>query len=162
MHVDQRSYQNIPIFYALAFTKPISRLAPPSVLQSLGLGESRITLASNPTPDALFDGALSRSFTAKQWWLSPFGKITYFGESLFKARLDFPDTLPSGDYTAEVYLFDRGKLLGFQTIPLTTYQTGFDARVADAARNHGLVYGLGAILMALFGGWLAHRLFSKP
>jgi uncharacterized protein (TIGR02186 family) len=162
MHVDQRSYQNIPIFYALASTKPISRLAPPSVLQSLGLGESRITQAGNPTPDELFDRALAHTFTAKQWWLSPFGKITYFGESLFKARLDLPDTLPSGDYTAEVYLFDRGQLLGFQTIPLTTYKTGFDASVADAARNHGLVYGLAAILMALFGGWLAHRLFSKP
>jgi uncharacterized protein (TIGR02186 family) len=161
MHVDQRNYQNIPIFYALASTKPISRLAPPLVLQSLGLGESRITLASNPVPDELFDRALAHSFSAKQWWLAPFGSITYFGESLFKARLDLPDTLPSGDYTAEVYLFDRGKLLGFQTIPLTTYKTGFDASVANASHNHGLVYGLSAILMALFGGWLAHRLFSR-
>ena len=162
MHVDQRRYKNLPVFYALASTKPLSRIAPPAVLQALGLGESRITLASNPSVDEIFDRALAHSFSAKRWWQSSFGTISYFGESLFKARLNLPDSLPSGDYTVEVYLFDRGKLLGFQTIPLTTYKTGFDATVANAASTHGLIYGIAAILMALFGGWLAHRLFSKP
>lgn len=150
----------LPIFYAIASTKPLSRLAPPSVLQSLGLGSSRITRAANATQDDVFDKALEHSFVAKRWWQLPFGSITYFG-SLFKARVDLPDTLPSGDYTAEVYLFDRGKLLGFQTIPLTSYQTGFDARVVQLARNKGALYGLLAIAMALFGGWLAHRLFNR-
>ena len=88
-------------------------------------------------------------------------RITYFGESLFKARLDLPDTLPRGDYTAEIYLFDRGHLLGFQTIPLVVYHTGIDARIFDEATHHGPIYGLVAVLMALFGGWLAHRLFHR-
>jgi uncharacterized protein (TIGR02186 family) len=161
MQVDKRKYDGLPIFYALAYTKPLSRLAPPTVLQSLGLGESRITRASNAMPDDVFDKALEHSFAQKHWWQMPFGTITYFGESLFKARIDLPDTLPSGDYTAEVYLFDRGKLLGFQTIPLTSFQTGFDARVVRVARDRGLLYGLIAIVMALFGGWFAHRLFHK-
>ena len=161
MQVDKRKYNGLPIFYAIASTKPLSRLAPPSILQSLGLGESRITRASNATADDVFDKALAHSFAAKRWWQMPFGTITYFGESLFKARIDLPDTLPSGDYTAEVYLFDRGKLLGFQTIPLTSFQTGFDARVVQIARNRSLLYGLVAITMALFGGWLAHRLFHR-
>ena len=161
MQVDKRKYDNLPIFYALASTKPLSRLAPPSVLQSLGLGETRIIRASNSTSDDVFDKALEHTFTAKHWWQMPFATITYFGESLFKARIDLPDTLPSGDYTVEVYLFDRGKLLGFQTIPLTSFQTGFDARVVQVARNRGLLYGLVAIAMALFGGWLAHRLFHR-
>ncbi len=161
MHVDQRKYENLPMFYALASTKPLSRLAPPSVLQSLGLGENRITRSATDSPEDVFDKALASNLTHKRWWLNPFSPITYFGESLFKARLELPDTLPSGDYTVEVYLFDRGKLRGFQTIPLTSYKTGFDARVENAARNHALVYGIFAILMALTGGWLAHRLFQR-
>ncbi len=161
MHVDQRKYEDLPVFYAITATKPISSLAPPSVLQSLGLGENRIIHSANNVPDEVFDKALANSFTSKHWWLNPFGSITYFGESLFKARLDLPDTLPSGDYTAEVYLFDRGRLIGFQTIPLTSYKVGFDAQIVRAARNHGLTYGLAAILMALTGGWLAHRIFHR-
>lgn len=161
MHVDQRKYESLPSFYALAYTKPLARIAPPATLQSLGLGESRIIRAGNATPDEVFDKAVGNLYTKKRWWQSPFGKITYFGESLFKARLELPDTLPSGHYTAEVYLFNRGKLLGFQTIPLTTYKTGFDADVADMAQKNGLVYGVLAIFMALFGGWLGHRLFHR-
>lgn len=161
MHVDQRKYNALPVFYAIAATKPLSRLAPPNVLQSLGLGETRIIRASNATPDITFDKALARTLNRKRWWQVPFGDITYFGESLFKVRITLPDSLPSGNYTAEVYLFDRGKLAGFQIIPLTSYKVGFDARVTDAARHHGLLYGLGAIVMALFGGWLAHRLFHR-
>ena len=161
MHVDQRSYNHLPIFYALASTKPLSRIAPPAILQSLGLGERRIIEASNRTTDDRSDNALGDVMIKKRWWQLPFGKITYFGESLFKARIDLPDTLPSGDYTAEVYLFNRGKLIGFQTIPLKTYKIGFDANVAHMATHQGLIYGLSAILMALFGGWLGHRLFYR-
>lgn len=161
MHVDQRKYQKLPIFYALASTKPLNSLAPPAVLQSLGLGESRLIQASNETPDAVFDKELTTIFTHKRWWQAPFARITYFGESLFKARLDLPDTLPSGEYTAEVYLFNRGKLLAFQTIPLRSYKIGFDASIAETAQRNGLVYGILAVLMALSGGWLGHRLFHR-
>lgn len=161
MHVDQHKYWNLPLFYAIASTKPLNRIAPPATLQSLGLGEGRVIQAANNTRQEIFDKALAETLTDKRWWKMPFNRITYFGESLFKAKLDLPDTLPSGDYTVEVYLFNRGKLLGFQTIPLRSYKTGFDASVADAAEKNGLVYGLGAIIMALFGGWLAHRLFNR-
>ena len=162
MHVDQRKYFGVPIFYGIASTKPLNRLAPPALLQSLGLGENRIIRASNSVPDELFDHALAASFKRKGWWQSPFAKITYFGESLFKARIDLPDTLPSGEYTTEVYLFNRGKLVGFQMIPVTTSKTGFDATIATSAINHGALYGFVAILMALFGGWLGHRIFYRP
>ena len=117
--------------------------------------------ASNPKPDEKFDTAFAALMVRKRWWQPPSNRIRYFGESLFKLRVDLPDTLPSGDYTAEVYLFDRGKLIGVQTIPLRSYKVGFDARMATMAKESGLFYGLIAIGMALFGGWLAHRLFQR-
>lgn len=162
MHVDKRRYSHLPEVYALASTKPLGKLAPPSVLKSLGLGERRVVQAASQSQDDPFDKALIEALERKRWWQTPFGNITYFGESLFKARITLPDSLPSGHYSAEVYLFNRGKLLGFQTIPITSYKTGFDASVANAARHNGLLYGIGAILMALCGGWLAHRLFHRP
>ncbi len=161
MHVDQRKYNDLPLFYALASTEPLGKIASPAMLQSLGLGAERVTLTSNQTTDDVFDPALVRILGLKHWWQVPATKITYFGESLFKARIDLPDTLPRGNYTAEVYLFDRGQLLGFQTIPLLVYKTGMDARIFDLAQKNGALYGLMAVMMALMGGWLAHRLFHR-
>lgn len=161
MHMDQHKYAALPLFYALASTRPLEEVAPPTLLQTLGLGEDHVIRASNRTADAVFDQAIADTLISKRWWQAPAAKITYFGESLFKARLDLPDTLPRGNYTAEVYLFDRNRLLGFQTIPLIAYKTGMDARIYDAAHQNAVWYGMICVLMALFGGWLAHRLFHK-
>lgn len=161
MPIDERRYGNLPLFYALAYTKPLSRIAPPATLRALGLGEQRVIEVSNDKPDDKFDTALAQILGARDWWQMPFGKITYFGESLFKARLDLPDTLPSGDYTAEIYLFAKGRLIGFQTIPLKSYKVGFDAKIEDAAKHQSVLYGLMAVLMALCSGWLGHRIFHR-
>lgn len=161
MNVDQRKYHQLPLFYALTSTKPLNKIAGPEMLASLGIGESRILSASNSKPDEKFDLALSAMLKEKYWWQSPFGPIQYFGESLFKARIDLPDTLAAGDYTAEVYLFDRGQLLGFQTIPITAFKTGIDATIFDTAQKNGFLYGIFAVLMALTGGLIAHRFFHK-
>lgn len=162
MNVDQRKYFGLPIFYALASTRPINKLAPPKVLQALGLGERRVmATAASGAPEELFDASLGNVLIKKRWWQMPFSQVTYFGESLFKAKLDLPDTLPSGDYTVEISLFNRGKLIGIQTIPLKVFKTGLDARIAITAKENSLLYGLVAVLMALFGGWLGHRLFYR-
>jgi uncharacterized protein (TIGR02186 family) len=161
MFSDQRKYENLPLFYAVTSSKPLNRIAPPSTLQALGLGERRLIESGNAVADDMFDAALTQALNKKRWWQVPFAPITYFGESLFKARLELPDTLPSGHYTAEVYLFDRGQLLASQSIPVQSRKTGFDASIADAAKHRGLLYGLVAVVLALFGGWLGHRLFHR-
>ncbi len=161
MHVEQQKYHQIPLFYALTSTKPLKDIASLSTLAALGLGVEQITLASHAKPNELFDAALDTSLERKRWWQEPSGNINYFGESLFKAKLDMPDSLPGGNYTAEVYLFDGGALKAMQTIPITVYKTGLEADLVRSAEENGLAYGLIAILMALSGGWLAHRLFHR-
>lgn len=161
MHVDQRKYSDLPTYYAIASTKPLSTLASPATLKALGLGERRVIADSSRKADEAFDVALAKALEKIRWWVNSFAPITYFGESLFKTRLELPDTLPSGSYTAEIYLFNHGKLQAFETIPLMSYKVGFDAGITRLARKNGLTYGIVAILMALFGGWFAHRLFNR-
>jgi uncharacterized protein (TIGR02186 family) len=161
MHVDKHKYFGLPTFYALASTRPLSEIAPTSTLASLGLGEHAILARGNSHQRDDFNAALSSQYTRKGLWQEPFGEITYFGESLFKARLMLPDRLPRGAYSVEVYLFEGGKPIAFQSIPLNAYKTGMDARIYDIAQHYPWLYGIVAVLIALFGGWLAHRLFHR-
>ncbi len=161
MHVEQEKYFHLPLFYAIASTRPLELVAPASTLQALGLGSGEIINQSSSKSVAVFDDALTRHLSRYSLWQLPFAQITFFGETLFKAKITLPDRLPRGQFTAEAYLFDRGQLVSLQTIPLTTYKTGFDARVYDTAQKQPLLYGVGAILLALAGGWLAHRLFNR-
>ncbi len=161
MNVDQMRYNQLPMFYAIASTRPLKKIAPNYTLHQLGLGEQATVSQSNPQATAAFNTALRETQERKQRWQEPFGRITYFGESLFKARLHLPSTMPRGNYSVEVYLFDEGKPIAFQTIPLKAFKTGMDATIYDEAQRHPWLYGIAAILMALSGGWLAHRLFKK-
>lgn len=162
MNVERHKYLRLPLFYALASSRPLEDIAPPHLLRELELGVAQVTRASNATPSPVFDDALHELLAAHRTWQEPFGKITYFGESLFKAKLDIPDTLPRGAYTAEVYLFDKGKLTGFQTIPLHAYKVGIDAEIYDRAQHAPWRYGILCVALALAVGWLAHRLFHRP
>jgi uncharacterized protein (TIGR02186 family) len=161
MHVEQEKYPNLPMFYAYASTRPLETIAPAATLSSLQLGGGDVIDSSNGRSDPLFDEALTAQLARWRLWQLPFAPITYFGESLFKAKINLPDRLPRGKFTVEAYLFNHGQLLSFQTIPLNTYKTGFDARVYDSAQKQPWIYGILAILMALSGGWLAHRLFNR-
>lgn len=161
MNVDQMRYDDLPMFYAIASTRPLKKIAANYTLHQLGLGEQATVSHSNPQATPEFNKALRETLEAKLRWQEPFGRISYFGESLFKARLHLPSTMPRGDYSVEVYLFDEGKPVAFQTIPLKAFKTGMDATIYDEAQRHPWLYGIAAILMALFGGWLAHRLFRK-
>ena len=161
MQVEQEKYPHLPLFYAYASTRPLKLVAPAETLHALGLGEDAVIAQSNAHSQQLFDAALVDYFARYHLWQLPFSPISFFGESLFKAKINLPDRLPEGEFTVETYLFDHGQLVGFQTIPLRTYKTGFDAWVYGFAHHRPLLFGLSAILIALFGGWLAHRLFSR-
>lgn len=161
MHTDQEKYPNLPMFYGYASTRPLELVAPMATLKALGIGSEEVIGQSNVRSRTLFSEALTKHMERYRLWQLPFGDISFFGESLFKARINLPDRLPRGSFTVEVYLFDRGQLVGLQAIPLNTYKTGFDARVYDTAQKQPWVYGVLAILMALGGGWLAHRLFNR-
>lgn len=161
MHVDQHKYEHLPMFYAVAATRPLRDIAPRYLLQRLGLGERQAILGSNLEAKSNFDLALRAMLERKMRWQEPFDRITFFGESLFKARLNLPDNLPNGNYSVEVYLFDNGKPVAFQTIPMRVFKTGMDARIYDVAQHRSWLYGFAAIIMALSVGWLAHRLFHR-
>lgn len=161
MHVEQQKYADVPLFYAIASTRDLAHITTPATLAALGLGPQAVIRLKNPDSKDNFDNALMRLFQKRRTWQIPFSTITYFGESLFKAKLNLPDTLTPGDFTVEVFLFDRGNLVSAQMLPLSSFKTGFDATVFKAAQDHSILYGIGCILLALSGGWLAHQLFNR-
>jgi hypothetical protein len=94
----------------------------------------------------------------KRWVNTTAAEIQFFGTSLFRTTLRFPDNLPRGQYHVDVYLVHDGQVKAMQTIPIMAVKSGLDAWLFDAAQRHGWLYGLAAVLLALSGGFLAHRL----
>jgi uncharacterized protein (TIGR02186 family) len=77
------------------------------------------------------------------------------------AAIPLTADVPIGNFAIDVELFADGAMVAHTNSALEVTKAGFEQYVADAARDHGLLYGLAAMLMALTTGWLASIVFRK-
>ena len=161
MYVRKAKYDGLPQFLAVASTLPLSRLDP-GLLAMLEITPDTVVRnhATANHAEAFDEAVLRLKARDRLYTLTP-QPISFFGETLFKTRIHFPDTMPRGTYVAEVYLIDEGQLIGSQTLPLDAVKTGFEAWISDFAHQQPLTYGAMSIIIGLSFGWLAHRIFRK-
>lgn len=70
-------------------------------------------------------------------------------------------TVPVGTYQTEVYLIRDNRIVAAQSTPLFIDKQGIEQEVYDFSRAEPAVYGLVAVLLAVFAGWLAAVVFRR-
>ena len=80
---------------------------------------------------------------------------------LYRARITIPSQVPVGTYTAETFLVSDGKVIAAATKEIEIGKSGFERFVALAARRHGFLYGLAAVMLSLGLGWAAAMAFRR-
>ncbi|MBN8543216.1 MAG: TIGR02186 family protein [Alphaproteobacteria bacterium] len=159
MHVESRRYGPLPMYYAVGSTKPLDKLLSPAMQSYLGIGATNV-VAKDSSSNAVFDAGLIGELSRRGWYTNT-APIRYFGETLFRTTIPFPDSLAEGDYTVTSYLVRDGSIVSSQTIPLRAYKTGADAWLFRTAHHQPWLYGIACILLAIVAGWFANRLFAK-
>ena len=79
---------------------------------------------------------------------------------LYQARLDLPSNVTAGTYTAETFAISRGRVIASAIAEVEVEKVGFERFVETAALYWGWAYGLVAIMLSVFMGWLAGRVFA--
>ncbi len=69
--------------------------------------------------------------------------------------------MPTGTYTADVFLVRDGEVVAAQATPLVVSKIGLGADMADIAHRHSALYGIIAVLVAAMAGWLAGVIFRR-
>jgi len=87
--------------------------------------------------------------------------ITFLDEKLYKIKINFPKNIPSGVYSAEIYLINNDIISAYQTIPIYVKKIGLGSEIYDMAKNRPYIYGLLAIFIAIFSGILANFIFRR-
>lgn len=158
------AFQNVPAVYMMASSKPIEELLPESLRANyqMGIENIRLVAVAPEDPDlATFSDALIRTKQTTGLFSAQPARILFIGDRLFRVNLRVPSSVPTGTYLAEVYLVRDQKIVGAQTTPLVISKIGFGADIYDFAHRHAAAYGVIAVLVALFAGWLAHLAFRR-
>ena len=155
--------EGVNSFYSMAATNPFSDIRNDQLLSSLGIGVENISMNTSYKEKDIneFKQALIKNKEKSGLYVKKVGKVTFWGETLFRTILKFPKNIERGWYTAEVYLFSDGALTAVQSTPVLVRKTGFEALVYDFAYSHKLAYGCVCVALAVFAGWSANVLLRR-
>ena len=106
-----------------------------------------------------FREAVVRLKTAEGLYSVRPGTVTIVDDVLFETRIRLPANLVEGDYSARIFLLRDQQVLDVFEDTIAVRRAGLGRLIYTSAQEHGAIYGLLSILVALFAGWLASAFF---
>jgi uncharacterized protein (TIGR02186 family) len=167
-NVASRTFVDVPSYLLLAATRPLEQIANPDTLRKLQIGPDYMLLPQQIGPDIAdvvrndpFRVNFVRLKTEHDLYVQRPTGVTFLTPTLFRAEIPVPAEAPFGNYDADTKLFADGMLLARTSSAFEVVKVGFEQFVANSAREHGLLYGLTAGLMAIVTGWFASVVFRR-
>ena len=164
----QRTFVKAPSYLTVLANRTINDIADINTLRRTQTGLARTLLPqeiagdiADSTRDDPFRQAFLRLKLEQRLYREQQNGVTFLTPALFRAAIPIPDNAPTGAYEVDVKLFADGVLLARTQTALEVVKAGFEQFVANAARDHGLLYGLATAMMALLTGWFASVVFRK-
>ena len=167
------TFDDVPGFYAVSASGPLEELASDSLLDRHQIGFDHLRIKPEPgsrevvleDPERLdaYRQAAIRGLKRRGLFSEEVDSIRFMSDTLFRTRIAFPANVPVGNYRAEVYLIRDGQVVqgGAQSSPIFIDKVGLGRAVYNFAHSQPEVYGVVAVMLALFAGWIAAVVFRK-
>jgi uncharacterized protein (TIGR02186 family) len=168
VNADSREFVRVPSYLAVLSNRPVANIAPQDILRRLQVGLDDFLLPQRIGPDIAdtvrddpFRAAFVRLETRYGLYRESGTAVTFLTPTVFRAAIPVPANVATGNYAIDVKLFADGALIARTNSALEVIKAGFEQYVADAAHDHGLLYGLVTALMALITGWFGSVVFRR-
>ncbi len=165
VNADSTRFRSAPAFYAVASSRPLSRLIDErtAAIYELGIDNLQLSPAITGVPGETkrFEQGLIDLRQRTGLYVQQADAVEISEGVLYRARLTIPARVPVGRYTAETFLIQDGRVVAGAVRDIDIRKSGFERFVAAAARNWSVSYGLVAVALSLVMGWAAGALFRK-
>jgi uncharacterized protein (TIGR02186 family) len=168
VNADSRMFEEAPSYLAVLSNRPLDAIANSETLRRLQLGLDNIPLPQSASiniaaaaSDDPFRLAFIRLKSSRGLYREVSNGVTFLAPALFRASIPLPAEVQIGTYEVDVRLFASGAPLARAPAPFEVYKSGFEQIVTNAARDHGVLYGLTTAMMALATGWFASVVFRR-
>ncbi|ABI64826.1 MULTISPECIES: TIGR02186 family protein [Maricaulis] len=164
-----REFEDIPSYYAIATSLPLSDIATPEQLAGSGIGLTATlvgnagdaaTIGETGQPDPYL-AAIARSGLRANVYAEAQRGVEILDGGLFRATIALPPLTPVGNYVAEVYLFRDGRAIASRSTSLRVEKAGIERFVYETAHERPMLYGLFCVFIAMIAGYAANLAFSR-
>ncbi|MEQ9488073.1 MAG: TIGR02186 family protein [Alphaproteobacteria bacterium] len=165
MNSDGMIFNAVPAFYYVAATEGVEFNLPIHELRrhQIGVDNIRMTppIGRTDSEVAEFQESIVRLREAAGLYTGKPGLVEKRGQRLFRTKVLFPSNVPVGTYIIETLLVRNGTVESAQTTPLFVSKVGSGAEIFLLAQNHGAIFGILSILIAVLAGYGANWLFKR-
>ncbi|HKT13847.1 MAG TPA: TIGR02186 family protein [Allosphingosinicella sp.] len=165
MNVESARFRSAPAFYAVASSRPLAQLLDERTAAIYELGLQNLQLSpgggADPEEQQRFEAGLIDLRRRTQLYFEDSRGVTITDDVLYRAHIAIPARVPVGNYTAETFLIQNGRVIAGAPREIRIEKLGFERLVATAAQRWSLAYGLAAVMVSLLLGWLASALFRR-
>ncbi len=159
VNTDRIRFESVPGFYAVATNRRIADLADDrtTAIYEIGIRNLQLSPASGASDreTMAFENGLIAAKRKAQLFVEDAHAVVVTEGVLYRARISIPAIVPVGDYTAEIHLIRKGRVIASSSTPITIGKSGFERWIYVAAQQNGLAYGIAAVAAALLAGWIA-------
>ncbi len=168
INAESVKFEGVPNFYAVASSRPLDEITSPDILETQQIGPQNVATTTGADDRARpakeieqFRAALIRNKQRSGLYSVEPEHIGIVSDRLFRTQIRFPSNMATGNYTAVVYLFRKGEAVQAVSTPILVEKVGIGAEIYSFAHNQSALYGIAAIVIAVFAGWLGGVIFRK-
>lgn len=158
-------FATVPSFYRVLSGEPLETWLPAETRKRYEIGAEYLDIrpigAESAAEGKAFRQALLRNMRRTERFGEEESSVKIVGGKLFRADLYLPANVPTGYYNVEVLLIQDGKVRSIQATPLQVNKAGIEDQVYRMAYEYPALYGIAAIIIAVFAGLLANAAFRK-
>ena len=164
INAQSTAFRSAPSFFSVASSRPIAEIVDDrtAAIYELGLGFLQLspTGAIDSVEQLRFTKGLVDLRQREGLYREDGEGVTVSGGVLYQARIAVPSNVITGRYTAETFAITDGRVIASAIAEVQVEKQGFERFVAEKADQTSFLYGLFAVFLSLFMGWLAGRVFA--
>lgn len=164
VNAQSTAFRSAPSFFSVASSRPVAEIVDDrtTAIYELGLGFLQLspTGAIDPVEQTRFTKGLVDLRQREGLYRENGTGVTISGGVLYQARIPVPSNVVTGRYTAETFAITDGRVIASAIAEVQVEKQGFERFVAEQADQSSFLYGLFAVFLSLFMGWLAGRVFA--
>lgn len=164
MNTEQVVFDDFPSFYHVLASGKLSDITDEHTIANLNIlpeAQTRITAQPSTADAAWFGRELVRLMTEQGYFGVNEQGVVFRSNTFYSAQVSLPSDAPPGPFLAHTYVFRNGVVIAERSEGFSVRKIGFERFLALAAVQQPLFYGLAAVILALFTGWLGGVVFKR-
>ena len=165
VNADSARFRSAPSFYAIASSRPIGKVVDERTAAIYEMGVDKLQLSPSSLNDSAeldrFQKGLIDLRERAGLYVEQQGTVEITDGVLYRARLPLSARVIVGDYTAETFLVQDGRVVAAAVRDITIRKSGFERFMAVSAEQWPFAYGLVAMMLAVGMGWAAGAIAKR-